>query len=94
MARPLKSLPSVWLYWVLNRSACEYGLPVSQDAANSFHHFGIFLQQHPSFSTGPLLFLLLMMIMTGEWGGGVRGGLEEEGEEGDEGLGAGWVDSL
>lgn len=47
--RPFKSPPSVWLYWVLNRSACEYGLPVSQDAANSFHHFGIFLQQHPQF---------------------------------------------
>lgn len=90
MARPLKSLPSVWLYWVLNRSACEYGLPVSQDAANSFHHFGIFLQQHPSFSTGPLLFLLLM-IMTGK---GWEEEEEVEGEEGDEGLGAGWVDSL
>ena len=48
---------------------------MSQDAANSFHHFGIFLQQHPSY----FLNRSSVVLVVDDW---EEGGRREEGEEG------------
>lgn len=39
-----------------------------QDAANSFHHFGIFLQQHPSY----FLNRSVVHVVDDDWEGGKK----------------------